>query len=378
MTKNLQTTTILYYTFFLPGVVLHELIYWLVAGLLNVRAERAIAWPEAQAIAELKLNFIKLARNTGRIRVALISIAPLFGGLALIWLITNEVLNLDAIIATLRGGSFENIGAALSLLLSTPDVWLWVYLVFTIASTMMPDRQALKGWRPILIGAGVLIGILFALGVAQEVFLDTLATPIMDGLNRLALTFIVVIAIDLLITGVLGTIEALMERVTGDSATFQNGKLIAMTREEMLRQREQTRAKQERQRQQPRTRAPAGPPSIYKLPLPIPDAPGRDLTETISVSRDDKSALASGKASAPTPIFGQAPLRRNEPTMIPGVAVAKSDELPAEKPLQEAQIPTPEILTHAQDDDENAEEEDEEEAETADEDQEDEEEEARL
>ena len=69
LTKNLQTTTILYYTFFLPGVVLHEFIYWLVAGILNVRAERAIAWPEAQAIAELKLNFIKLARNTSRIKV---------------------------------------------------------------------------------------------------------------------------------------------------------------------------------------------------------------------------------------------------------------------------------------------------------------------
>ncbi len=68
LTKNLQTTTILYYTFFLPGVVLHEFIYWLFAGFINVRAERAIAWPEAQAIAELRLNFIRLARNTGRIR----------------------------------------------------------------------------------------------------------------------------------------------------------------------------------------------------------------------------------------------------------------------------------------------------------------------
>ena len=298
LTKNLQTTTILYYTFFLPGVVLHEFVYWLFAGFLNVRAERAIAWPEAQAIAELKLNFIRLAHNTGRIRAALIGVAPLIGGLATIWLITNNVLNLNAIIATLHGGSFEDIGAALSLLISTPDVWLWVYLVFAIASTMMPDRESLKGWRPILIGAGILIAALYALGVAQEVFLDTLATPITDGLNRLALTFTVVIAIDLLVTGVLGTIEAIIERITGNSATFQNGKLVAMTREEMLHQREQQRAKQERQRQQAQTRTPAGPPSIYKLPLPIPDAPGKDLAESVVVSREPQSALAAGQPSA--------------------------------------------------------------------------------
>ncbi len=337
LTKNLQTTTILYYTFFLPGVVLHEFVYWLFAGFLNVRAERAIAWPEAQAIAELKLNFIRLARNTGRICAALIGIAPLIGGLATIWLITNNVLNLNAIVDTLRGGSFEDIGAALSLLISTPDVWLWVYLVFAIASTMMPDREALKGWRPILIGAGILIAVLYALGVAQEVFLDTLATPITDGLNRLALTFAVVIAIDLLVTGVLGTIEAIIERITGNSATFQNGKLIAMTREEVLHQREQQRAKQERQHQQAQTRTPAGPPSIYKLPLPIPDPPGKDLAESVVVSREQQSALAAGQ-----PTREQSALRRNEPTMIPGVAVAKSEEeLAPEKPLQAANIPTP-------------------------------------
>jgi hypothetical protein len=50
LSKNSQTTTILYYTFFLPGVALHELVLWLVAGFLDVRAERAIAWPQKQEI----------------------------------------------------------------------------------------------------------------------------------------------------------------------------------------------------------------------------------------------------------------------------------------------------------------------------------------
>ncbi len=261
------------------------------------------------------------------------------------------MLDLNAIIATMGRGSFEDVGAALSLLISTPDIWLWVYLIFAIASTMMPDREALKGWRPILIGAGVLIAVLYLLGVAQQVFLDTLATPITEGLNRLALTFAVVIAIDLLVTGVLGTIEAIIERITGDSATFQNGKLIAMTREEMQRQREQQRAKQERQRQQAQVRTAAGPPSIYKLPLPIPEAPGRDLADSVVVSREPQSTLTSG---LPTP--AQSPLRRDAPTMIPGVAVAKTDEeLAPEKPLQEAHIPTPGFFDDQDDEEDESE-----------------------
>jgi hypothetical protein len=341
LTKNLQTTTIFYYTFFLPGVFMHEFVYWMAAGILNVRAERAIAWPEAQAIAELNLNFIKLARNTSRIKVAIISIVPLLSGLALIWLITNNILNLTLILAVLRGGKLEDFGSALTLLLSTPDVWIWVYLVFAIANTMFPNMEALRGWRPVLIGAGVVIALLFLFGVAQQMFLDNLAQPITDGLSRLALIITVVIAIDLLVTGVLGTIEALIERVTKDSATFQNGKLVAITREEMLarRQKEQQRAKEERERQRNpvKTRAPAGPPSIYKLALPIPGAPGKDLSEPIIVSRDEKSVLSSGVPPV-TP-----PLTRSNPQIITGAAtvIKNDDELKPEKPLPEAHIDLP-------------------------------------
>ncbi len=371
LTKNLQTTTILYYTFFLPGVVLHQFVYWLVAGILNVRAERAIAWPEAQAIAELKLNFIKLGRSAGRLKIAIISVAPLIGGLAVIWLITNSILNLTQIMTTLRGGTAEDIGAAVGLLLSTPDIWIWVYFIFTVANTMMPDTQSLRGWRPVLIVGVVVIVILYFLGIAQAMFLDTLAIPITEGLSRLALTFGVVIAVDLLVTGVLGSIEALIERITGASATFQNGKLIALTREEMLRQREQQRAKEQRQKQAAKTRAPAGPPSFYKLPLPIPAAPDKDLAEAITVRREDKSALPA--RTQPTPIPGLASptttpttsaqtFTRTEPDVIPGTVVSKteSDPKPADKPLQEAQIDTPALVkeTHVVSDDDEDEEDD--------------------
>ncbi len=339
LTKNLRTTTVLYYTFFLPGVVLHELLVWFVAGMLNVRAERAIVWPEAQAVAELKLNFVKLTKNSSRIKVAIISLAPLLGGLALIWLITTSVLNLDLVIALVRAGSWDAIGGAINLLLLTPDVWLWVYLMFTIANTMMPDRHSLHGWRPVMIGLGVLLVILYVAGVGQQVFLENLALPISDGLSRLALIFLAIIVIDLIVTGVLGLLESIIERITRDSATFQNGKLVAITREELLRQRQQARAKATRPRArgsagQSRAPAPpAGPPSFYKLPLPIPAAPGKEASEPVIVSRDEKSVL-------PAP----AALGRAAPAIITGTAVVKTDqELKPEPALQEAQIDLPAV-----------------------------------
>lgn len=275
LTKRLQTTTTLYYTFFLPGVVLHEFVYWFVAGMLNVRAERAIAWPEAQQIAELRLNFIRLARNTGKFKLAIIGIAPFVGGMAVVWLITMGVLNLDEFLHGVQQGQYSGIGEALGALLATPDFFLWLYIAFTISNTMMPNMDELRGWKPIVIGAVVIVVILALLGVADEVVMGAVYAPLADALNLLAATFAVVIGIDLFVLGVLGAMESVIERITGDSATFQNGKLITMTREEMKKLREQERAKRAR-REAKRPALPAGPPSVYQLPFPIPEPPGKE------------------------------------------------------------------------------------------------------
>lgn len=343
LTKRLQTTTILYYTFFLPGVVLHEVILWLVAGILNVRAERAFAWPEATAIAELKLNFIRLERNTNRIKVVIISLAPLLGGLAMLWLISNSILNLPLVIAVGRAGAFDDLTAAARLLLATPDVWLWIYLMFTIANTMFPNREVLRGWRPALTILAVVLVVLYVVGIGQQLFLENLALPITQGMSGLALIFAVIIAIDLLVTGVLGTIEAIIERITGHSATFRDGKLIALTREEILRNREQQRAKQERERErqkQVKASRVSGPPSFYRLPLPIPSAPGKEAVQPSLVTpatRQPGMPAPQPSTSPTTPLSGRA-----GPAMITGTAVVKTDEeLKPEKPLQEARINLP-------------------------------------
>ena len=317
VTKQYQTTTILYYAFFLPGIVLYELVIWLVAGFLNVRADRAIAWPEKQEIGELKLSFIKLSKNVGQFPLALISTAPLAIGLAAVAFIANNRLDFQGFINTMGSGFLDDVTAAFSRLVSAPDFWIWIYLVFTISNTMWPDVSKLRGWRVILIALGVAGAVLIAIGAGNQVIVDTLSGPVTNALNALSGTLAVIIGIDLFVVAVLGTIEAIIERITGDSATFKNGKMITMRREELIKQQaaERTTARQQKSTRAPAL--PAGPPSIYKLSLPIPGAPGKEAVtrdEGIVISKPPIPAIAS--PSTPS-------VARTEPAVIPGTVTDK-------------------------------------------------------
>lgn len=330
VTKDLRTTTLVYYLFFLPGVVLHELTLWLSAGILNVRAERAIAWPESQSMAELKLNFVRVSGRASPLKLAIIHTMPLIVSVGIIYFVTNGVLDVSGFIAMMQGGAVP-FDVALSRLFSTPDFFIWVYLIFVIGFTMWPDVKMLKGWRIVgLVAVGVVV-VLYALGIGDTVLANGLAVPLTQGLNILSAAVGVLIVIHLVLTGVLGTIEALIERVTGDSATFQNGKLVAITRADRLKQEAEQRAKQEKQRKQEADRARAGlsaAPSIYRLQLPIPGGPGKEsvMLDGVLVTKDNR-ALSEPAAPAPG---------RSGPAIISGTAVARS---PEEPPPQTPQAP---------------------------------------
>jgi hypothetical protein len=295
----LRATTALYYTFFLPGVLLHEVVRWLAAGFLNVQSERVIAWPEAQEIGELRLNFIRLAKDVSRFKLAVISTAPFAAGVIVVYLITNHILNMGTFVDALLSGGLEQVPDTLATMTQTPDFLLWVYITFTIANTMMPHFSELRGWWVVVGIVALAIAGLFALGAGDQIFLSNLAAPITNGLHGLAGVFVAVIAIDFVMLVLLGITEAIIERITGHSATFKNGKMITMTRDELRELRAQEAAKRERQLAK-RTTAPAGPPSVYKLPLPIPDPPElSDLSsEPITIRREEPSALTPGSTPA--------------------------------------------------------------------------------
>lgn len=294
LTRNFQTTTIFYYTFFLPGVLIHELVYWLVAGILNVRAERAIRMPEKQEIGELKLNFVQLERRTGTFRKAIISTAPLLVGLVLIWLIARNAFQLDAAFATMQSGDLEDVARSINQITGVPDFWLWLYIIFTIGNTMFPfDTRALQGWRTVLLSGAVLIVALLIVGVGGQIF-SAVAEPLSVVLGVLEGLFLSLIIINFFVTLVLGTLEAIIERITGYSATFRKGRMITMTRAEAEEARRKAQEQQAKSRQRAAVKRPS---TIYAFPLPVPGPPGEEaVTQPVGavLGLSDKQSTLPG------------------------------------------------------------------------------------
>lgn len=342
VTKQLQTTTILFYAFFLPGIVIHEFVYWAMAGLLNVRADRVLEWPKKQDVAELRLNFVKLAPKTGAIKLALITAAPFAAGLFLVWLIANHVLNVSVFAQSMQSGVLGDVSGTVGQFISTPDFWLWVYLVFTISNTLTPAHpEHLRGWWVILAALGVAFVVLLFLGTAGEVLANALRS-LSDSVNALSGALGVIIGIDLFMVAVLGTIEAIIERITGNSATFKDGKLITMTRAEVLEQRAaELRRSRAQERQKPAKAGPSGPPSIYHLPLPIPGAPGKE-----TVSRAEDRIIAPEAKPLPSPLSPTA--GRAAPDVIAGTV----DKPPLASPPRVADIKPPAVTPDDEDDEE--------------------------
>jgi len=286
LTHNFQTTTILYYTIFLPGVVLHELSVWLMAGALNVRADGQIKMPDAQEIGELRLNFVKVAPRVSLLKRAVISTTPLMVGLFLIWWIATERLGLNEVARTMSSGELDAVGQGLGLLLSASDFWLWAYIIFTIGNTMFPSTpKDLQGWRTVWLGIGAATLLAALIGIGNQLY-ATLSPILANLIFSLQILMAVVIIVDLAVVAFLAIVENSIERLTGHSATFRRGKMIVMRREDIMAEQEREREKQRSVAtpgQRPRS-AEVAFSSVYDLRFSVPMV-GRDIAPRPSQGR---------------------------------------------------------------------------------------------
>lgn len=316
LTNNFPLTTILYYSLFLPGIVLHEVCVWLLAGLLRVRAERAIQFPAAQEIGELRLNFIRLSPQAGRIRRFIISLAPPTAGIVALWLLAEGVFRWEAALAPLAAGGIDALAMTLQTIVRTADFWLWFYLAFAIANTMFPALPRLGSWRHKAAAAIALLLLAYLARTFDSAFSLAL-------LENLAVALLQVLAFNLLVVVVLGTAESLIERATGKSASFVDGVMIAMSREEARAWRaEQRRAASS---SQPQTK-PKAFHSIYDFPLPIPGPPGRE-----PVSRRAVTVVMPPAPSEPPPDPAQPPQPPPRPPSLE--AIRASQDVPFSRPF---------------------------------------------
>ena len=319
LTNNFQLTTIFYYCLFLPGIALHELCVWLLAGLLRVRAERAISFPAAQEIGELRLNFIRLSPQAGRIRTFIISLSPLIVGSVSLWLLAEGVFRWWAALATLDVGGIDALARALQAVARTADFWLWFYLAFVIANTMLPALPLAPSWRHKAVAAVALLLLAYLARAFDSAFSLAL-------LANLGVTLLQVLAFNLLVVAVLGTAEALIEWSTGKSASFVDGKMVAMSRDE-------ARAWRAEQRRAAAPSPPRPKPkifhTIYDFPLPIPGPPGREPVSRRAVEVVMQPATAAPPAPPP-----QQP--RQPPTID---AIRASEAVPFNRPFAPGDAP---------------------------------------
>lgn len=325
LTHSHQITTVLYYIIFLPGVLLREAGRWLAAGLLNVRADRSIQLPQKPEIGKLELNFIKLAPKTHPVKRVIIAAAPLVLGLLALWMIAVNAFKLETILNIAAPGQLDDVVRAASTLVAQADFWLWFYLAFTISNTMLPTVPAdLRGWRRIGAAALPVMIIAFVLGISQA-FAAEAGTQL---LNSLALILSLTTLINVFMVIVLGTAEAFIKRLTGHSAAFQDGKMIAMTRQQMLQRKEAEKQQRQSARSVPaRKPAVAAVTSIYMLKLPIPGPPGQEPVSRRVVAVLDAPSAKQEAASSPAAASLTAAPR---PTRIDSSA-SKQTEKPAPK-----------------------------------------------
>lgn len=312
LTRNFDTTTLLYYTFFLPGIVVNQFVRWLVAGLLDVRADAAISLPQKQEIGELNLNFIQInTRGISSFKLAIIKITPFIAGLVLVLLIAEHIFDISDVSRSFQDGTMESVTDSLRQMLSTTDFWLWTYILFTISNTMTPDFSLIRNYTRFLFFAFVALIILLAFGVGQAVIDDLLSGPIANGLNLLSTAFIIIIVLNFLGVVVLAIIENVVEYITGASAIFKGNEMKVMSREEARIEREKKR-ELERKRAEKAKRARQQKtgdslPSVYKIALAIPAGPNEEhvtvVNERLSASTDDQSDVEDvdeGQSVTPT------------------------------------------------------------------------------
>jgi hypothetical protein len=255
LAKEKFSAALLYYVILLPGVILHELSRYLMAGIVNVRSAYVSLWPEVKDDGSLEIGFIRLELVLNPVYHAMITFAPFITGLIVVIFVSNSILDLPAFFAKLQTADIYQIGAAVQELVSKPDFLLWAYILFSVANTMMPTSQARRAWW--FLGAASIGFLLFIVGIGLGRFvINWLAGPIASVLYSFSAVFGTVLFLDCVGAVVIWIIEKIMERAVGYKVEYQA----------------QARALPASTRQQSTFR------SVYELNLPIPPAPGKITT----------------------------------------------------------------------------------------------------
>lgn len=190
----------------LPGVVLHEVSHALAGRLLGVRVGRISLRP-ARTGGRIQLGFVPVER-TGPLRTALIGLAPLLVGCLALLLIGFWGLRLGPAGQALASGDGAALWAGLQQALHAPDAWVWAYLAFAVANTMLPSRSDMRAWPVVLL---FLLLVALAVGASG----NALDGPLSSALRWLAVACGLTVLVDLPFALLILGAEKGLERARG-------------------------------------------------------------------------------------------------------------------------------------------------------------------
>ena len=207
----------MFFIVFLPGTLVHELSHWLMAKLLGVRTGRLEIWPQEKRDGAVWLGSIQVGR-ADPLRSSLIGLAPLLVGSVVAAMIGGH-LQLDTLGSALAGGDWPAFWQRLGRSIALPDVWLWVYLLFSIANRMLPSPADRHAWRPVIIFLAIVSAGVVASGWTPQLAPDA-RNVLRDVVGFLLYAFTVIVGVDILVALVVAVTEAIAGLVRGQRISY--------------------------------------------------------------------------------------------------------------------------------------------------------------
>jgi hypothetical protein len=218
LTGHSEASVTLYSIVLLPGVALHEFSHALMATLLGVKVRKFSLRPERQRNGVVRLGYVEVLRSDN-LRTSLIGAAPLIAGTVALLVIGALVFNLSALRDALEAGNLNTMVDLLRALPQVPDFWLWFYLVFAIANSMMPSSSDTQSWPPVIGFLAVFSGLVLLIGGTQ---LITAVTPTARlALQWLTAAFGLTALIDIVVVAALTVLTKVLSAMTGRRVEFK-------------------------------------------------------------------------------------------------------------------------------------------------------------
>lgn len=178
LTGNSSRSFYLYAIVLFPGVLLHEFSHWLMANLLGVPTEKISVWPRMLPNGMLVFGYVitrkrgRNGRKIGFIRQTLVGAAPILLGVGILLLLGFFVLDISRLAIAADTGKVGNIVAAFNQIFTTSNIWLWLYLLFTISNAMMPSSADREAWPQSILLLGVITVVLYTMGGLEPIWLN--------------------------------------------------------------------------------------------------------------------------------------------------------------------------------------------------------------